>query len=319
MGCCVPPNLLGDPLLRWRWLGEGLLEMTPQRHYRQATVLSAGIHGNETAPIELLNELVSELLARARPLAVRLLVVLDNPAAMRVGKRYIHNDMNRLFVALHRDLSHSEQTFRVQQLEQAIKRFFNTEAAERFHYDLHTAIRGSCLPRFALLLFQTLPYSRKMLAWLDAANLDALVIHNAPCSTFSYFSSEYFNAASCTLELGNARPFGCNDLSQFAAINYALQAMVSDDSLPGRSGSEIRVFRVVQSLIKRSEEFKLHLSDDIRISPSCSQALYCATSQGSPIALAMIAPGFCPLIPIRHSVCVLAFCSVKYRVPRCID
>lgn len=63
-------------------------------------------------------------------------------------------------------------------------------------------IRGSCLPRFALLPFQTRPYSRKILAWLDAADLDALVMHNAPCGTFSYFSSKYFNAASCTLELG---------------------------------------------------------------------------------------------------------------------
>ncbi|MBF1994218.1 succinylglutamate desuccinylase [Serratia symbiotica] len=260
----APAHLQGEtPLLRWRWLGEGLLEMTPQRHYRQAIVLSAGIHGNETAPIELLNQLVSELLAGVRPLAVRLLVVLGNPAAMRADKRYIHNDMNRLFADPHCDFSHSEETLRAQQLEQEVKRFFDPEAAERFHYDLHTAIRGSCLPRFALLPFQTRPYSGKMLAWLDAADLDALVMHNAPCSTFSYFSSKYFNAASCTLELGKARPFGGNDLSQFAAINHALQAMVSDEFLPGRSVSEIRVFRVAQSLIKRSEEVKLYLSDDM--------------------------------------------------------
>lgn len=64
----APAHLQGEnPLLRWRWLGEGLLEMTLQRHYRQAIVLLAGIHGNETAPIELLNQLVSELLASVRP------------------------------------------------------------------------------------------------------------------------------------------------------------------------------------------------------------------------------------------------------------
>lgn len=46
-------------------------------------MLSAGIHGNETAPIELLNQLVNDLLSGSRTLAVRLLVVLGNPAAMR--------------------------------------------------------------------------------------------------------------------------------------------------------------------------------------------------------------------------------------------
>jgi succinylglutamate desuccinylase len=62
-----------------------------------------------------------------------------------------------------------------------------------------------------------------MLTWLDAADLDVLVMHNEPCSIFSYFSSKYFNAASCTLELGKVLPFARKDLSQFTAINYILQ------------------------------------------------------------------------------------------------
>ena len=45
--------------------------------------MSAGVHGNETAPIELLNQLVGDLLIGRLPLTVRLLVVLGNPAAMR--------------------------------------------------------------------------------------------------------------------------------------------------------------------------------------------------------------------------------------------
>ena len=62
--------------LHWHWLAEGLLEITPRRGYRQAVVLSAGIHGNETAPIELLNQLVKDLLGGEQTLAVRLLVIL---------------------------------------------------------------------------------------------------------------------------------------------------------------------------------------------------------------------------------------------------
>ncbi|QUY46415.1 succinylglutamate desuccinylase [Serratia plymuthica] len=259
----VPAEQRGDNLnVHWRWLGEGLLEITPHQAYRQAVVLSAGIHGNETAPIELLNQLVNALLAGERPLAVRLLVVLGNPAAIRAGKRYLHSDMNRMFGGRYRDFNHSGETARAQQLEQVITAFFDGEEGARFHYDLHTAIRESRLPRFGILPFQTRPYSADMLEVLDAADLDALVIHSAPGGTFSHFSSEHAGAASCTLELGKAKPFGSNDLQQFAAINRALQAVVSDEPLPLRPGGALRLFRVAQSLIKRSEDFRLHLSDD---------------------------------------------------------
>ncbi|MGP3039064.1 succinylglutamate desuccinylase [Serratia nevei] len=250
------------PQLRWRWQGEGVLELTPRQPYRQAMVMSAGVHGNETAPIELLNQLVGDLLAGRLPLRVRLLVVLGNPAAMRAGKRYLHSDMNRMFGGRYRNFAASGETVRAQQLERALAAFFDGEQAARFHYDLHTAIRESRLPRFGILPFQKRPYSEPMLKLLDAADLDALVVHSAPGGTFSHYSSEHLNAASCTLELGKARPFGSNDLQQFAAIDLALRAAVSEEPLPARAADEIRVFRVMHSLIKHSEDFKLHLGDD---------------------------------------------------------
>ncbi|AHG22118.1 succinylglutamate desuccinylase [Chania multitudinisentens RB-25] len=248
--------------LRWQWLGEGLFEICPLHGYQRAVVISAGIHGNETAPIELLNQCVGEILAGTRPLAVRLLVVLGNPPAMRAGKRYLTSDMNRMFGGRYAQFEPSGETARAQQLEQAISAFFAGESAARFHFDLHTAIRESCLPRFGLLPFQQCPYSAEMLALLDAAALDAVVIHQAPGGTFSHFSSEQMQAASCTLELGKARPFGSNDLQQFADIHQALRAFISAAPLPPRTQRPMRVFRVAQSLIKRSEAFKLYLSND---------------------------------------------------------
>ncbi|WON78547.1 succinylglutamate desuccinylase [Serratia sp. UGAL515B_01] len=261
----MPVNTRGEnAILGWQWLEEGVLELNPHSGYRQAVVLSAGIHGNETAPIELLNQLVTEVLDGVRPLAVRLLVVLGNPTAMRADKRYLASDMNRMFGGRYSQFSPSGETVRVQLLEQVIRNFFDGECAARFHFDLHTAIRESRLPRFALLPYQQQPYSNDMLVLLDAAELDAIVIHRAPGGTFSHFSSEQVKAASCTLELGKARPFGQNDLQQFASIYRALQALVSAQPLPEREQEQqpIRVFRVEQSLIKRSEAFKLYLSGD---------------------------------------------------------
>nr|WP_142013355.1 succinylglutamate desuccinylase [Serratia fonticola] len=260
----VPPhNPRGENAnLHWQWLGEGILEICPRHGYQQAVVISAGIHGNETAPVELLNHLVAEILLGTRTLAVRLLVILGNPPAMRAGKRYLANDMNRMFGGRYSQFLPSGEAQRARQLEQVVTTFFADESAERFHYDLHTAIRESLLPRFGILPFQLRAYSPEMLALLDAAGLDAIVIHQAPGGTFSYFSSEHTLAASCTLELGKARPFGHNDLQQFAGISRALQALTAAQPLSPRVQSPIRLFRVEHSLIKRSEAFRLYLSED---------------------------------------------------------
>ncbi|RLM21274.1 succinylglutamate desuccinylase [Brenneria alni] len=252
--------------LHWRWWGEGLLELTPDAGYQRAVVLSAGIHGNETAPIELLDRLVNDLLAGRLALTVRLLLVLGNPAAMRAGKRYLHSDMNRMFGGRYAQFAPSGETARARELEQALTAFFAADApqsgVDRLHYDLHTAIRDSKMPRFGLLPYQTRSYGGVMLACLTAANLDALVVHSEPGGTFSHFSSERLQADSCTLELGKARAFGCNDLHQFSAIDCALRAQVSGTTLPARRGPPLAWFRVAHSLIKHSEAFRLHLADD---------------------------------------------------------
>lgn len=250
--------------LDWIWREEGILELAPHQACERAVVISAGIHGNETAPIELLNQLVSELLSGQRPLHVRLMVLLGNPASMRSNERFVDADMNRMFGGRHARYAPNGETRRAHELEQAVALFYRTctaaGATQRLHYDLHTAIRGSLHLRFGLLPLQQRPYSSQMLGLLDAAGVDALVYHRSPGGTFTHFSSEVFNADSCTLELGKALPFGSNDHQQFTGIRLALESLVSASSLPVRESEQPLIsYRVTQDVIRSKQDFQLHV------------------------------------------------------------
>lgn len=252
--------------LRWHWLAQGVLELEPWHGYRKSVVLSAGIHGNETAPIELLSALVSDLLHGKRRLQVRLLVIFGNPAAMVSGERYNQIDLNRLFSGRYAQFPACAETARAEQLEQLVHDFYNHgNEGKRLHFDLHTAIRESHHQRFGLLPHtDNGVYSRKMLDWLHHSGIEALVINQAPSGTFSYFTSQYCHADSCTLELGKARPFGQNDLNQFALINQGLISLITDINLQPYTAEPIKVYRVTQELKKISEQFRLNFPESVK-------------------------------------------------------
>ncbi|PLN19540.1 succinylglutamate desuccinylase, partial [Klebsiella pneumoniae] len=89
----LPHHFHGETAhFRWHWLGEGILELTPHARCERGLVLSCAIHGNETAPVEIVDQLVQRLVREALPLRWRLLVIAGNPPALRANKRYLHSD-----------------------------------------------------------------------------------------------------------------------------------------------------------------------------------------------------------------------------------
>ena len=251
----------------WSSPAEGVLEfLPPDLAARPADVmLSAGVHGDETAPIEMLDRLVADLVSDAQPLAVRLLVVLGNPAAMRAGKRYVDFDLNRLFGGAPRP--GAAESARARKIEVLVRKFFAAAPAARaplarWHLDLHTAVRPSLIERFALLPFQPdRPYSSRLLRCLAAGAVEALLENRGPAGTLSYWTSSRLAAESCTVELGKVRPFGANLRADFAPMEAALRALASW-SEPAGDWRALRVFRVVGQLVRRSENFRLNLADD---------------------------------------------------------
>ncbi|RQS72975.1 succinylglutamate desuccinylase [Burkholderia sp. Bp8963] len=277
----VTDGVCADGAVRWQWHGEGLLALEPKAVGTAnvasglSVLVSAGVHGDETAPIELLSMLVRDIAAGALPLACRLFVVLGNSPAMRAGDRYLDDDLNRLFSGRHAQVPGSREAPRAAQLEAAAASFFAAapaEAGARWHIDMHTAIRASVFEQFALLPHTGAPPSRTMIEWLGDARIAAVLLHSAKGFTYSHFTAEHCGALACTLELGKVRPFGQNDLTRFAAADRAVRALVSgvrgghprgghsqrdaDASLP-------RVFTVIDQITKQSDALELFVAADV--------------------------------------------------------
>jgi succinylglutamate desuccinylase len=258
----------GEHGVRWSWLDTGVLELEPVElnpHAARSVLVSAGIHGDETAPIELLSRLVRDIANGAAALTCRLLVILGNVDAMRDACRYRDDDLNRLFSGRHREVPHSHEAPRAAALEEAAKRFFaaaSNEPGARWHIDMHTAIRASAFERFALLPHTGKPFSRAMFDWLGDARISAVLLHTTKGNTYSHFTAQACGADACTLELGKVRPFGENDLTRFAGADDALRRLLAGTH--GRADAELpRVFTVIDQLTKQSDAFELLLAADV--------------------------------------------------------
>ena len=253
--------------VRLRWLAEGALEVRPPeaRDNGMSVLLSAGIHGNETAPIELLDRLIHAIARGELKPRARILFLFGNPAAMRRGERYVEEDLNRLFNGRH-ESSSGPEALRACELEHLAETFFNAPERTRLHFDLHTAIRGSKIEQFALYPFKEgRKHSRDQLARLRAAGMEAVLLQNKPSIVFSAYTYDQLGAEAFTLELGKARPFGHNDGVNVERLELRLQQIIegTEPSLEGASLDGLQLFSVAREVIKQTDLFLMHLPADI--------------------------------------------------------
>ncbi|MCP5162744.1 MAG: succinylglutamate desuccinylase [Hahellaceae bacterium] len=239
----------------------GILRLTPtdKQCQKRKVVLSSGVHGDETAPIELCNALVNGILSQQIPLCCDALFIFGNPPAMTQGLRHIDFNLNRLFCGKYRQESYREhvESPRAAIIEKAVSDFAK-DAEKLFHLDLHTAIRGSVYEQFALYPYvedRVLAQTQKQ--WLEQAGIQAIVLQNKPASTFSAWTAQTFNAESFTLELGSIGPFGKNDLTRLNALRLQLEAYLSNRIPPACEASAARLFSVCHEIIRTSDNFEL--------------------------------------------------------------
>lgn len=248
---------------RWTWIADGVVCFDPHAPDPvNSVVVSAGIHGDETAPIEILSALVADIASDRAALRGRLLVIFGNIEAMRASCRYRDDDLNRLFNGRHASLADSRESPRALALENATRDFFASVGHPKWHIDMHTAIRASVYEQFALLPHTDGSVQRSMIDWLRDAGLSAVLLHREVSNTFTSFSAATSGALACTLELGKVRPFGHNDLARFAASDQALRRLIAGEA-PLNPTQALKVFTVVGQITKQSDDLKLHIAADI--------------------------------------------------------
>ena len=248
----------------FRCLGHGMLALEPDRPgpAARAGVLSVGVHGNETAPMELLAALLARLAAGELVLGAPVLLLLGNPEATHQGVRYLGTNLNRLF---RRELDETgSEPERARELMAAVDAFFTRhETLPRLHYDLHTAIRDSRYPRFVVSPYtERTAVTAEQWRWLAAAGIQAVLHQHRHSWTFSHYSKHYHGAQAFTLELGRALPFGHNDLAPLAPMGVLLAALLEGREPPTAAPERMAFFRVAHELMRESAAFRLAFPDD---------------------------------------------------------
>ncbi len=250
-------------------LDTGVIQFTPLHYGTKDIVLSSAVHGNETAPIEICDEIIQKVISEEITLAQRVLFIFGNPASINIGKRFVEENLNRLFSGAHSDgdgLINDERK-RAKKLEHYVSKFFMAEAnkRERIHYDLHTAIRGSKNEKFAVYPFlHGAPWHKEQLSFLKQCGVNTVLMMKAPATTFSYFSSNEFGAHAFTIELGKVKPFGENNMASFASTKSTLIELISNKeiSYPEFDMSQFELFEVYRAINRTQDDFSFPFPDD---------------------------------------------------------
>ena len=260
--------LLGEATVavgtRFKLHQRGVLEVIPAHLDQESKhiVISCGIHGDETAPMELIDKIIEDIETGFQPVKERLLFIIAHPEATNAHTRSIETNLNRLFD----EKSHapSKELAIADDLKQLVQQFYNdTQESQRWHLDLHCAIRLSKHYTFAVSPKSRHPVrSRALMDFIASAHLEALLFSNAPSATFSWFSAENFGAQALTVELGQFARIGDNDLKKLVAFELALRDLICA-SKPEHLPRKPMMYRVSRSIVRLHDDFDFLFGDDV--------------------------------------------------------
>ncbi|MGR5128976.1 succinylglutamate desuccinylase [Photobacterium swingsii] len=246
----------------------GVLSIEPATISAQtkSIIVSSGVHGDETGPIELLQHLSEEILKGQFEPAHRLLLIIAHPTATLAHTRFITENMNRLFASRNEPINIDREIANM--LQQEVDFFYqNSDTLDvesghllRWHLDLHSAIRDSAHYTFAVSPHSTYPTrSNALFAFLEQADVEAVLLSRTDSPTFSWYSAAKYSAQALTMELGRVARLGENDLELLSAFDAALRLLLtSQDQAYHWQGDKLIVYKVTRTLTKETDDFQFN-------------------------------------------------------------
>lgn len=252
--------------------GKGLLFIIPKKdvHCDNTLLISAGIHGNETAPIEIVRDQLKDILLGQLPLSIPSFFVLGNLEAMILAHRQVEENLNRLFYTSQAKTQlkpRSLEAIRALEIQKEVDFFVKNFSQNKtfIHYDLHTAIRRSKIEKFAVHPFVAdRSYDQAQFFFLKMMGVEAVLFSRAQTTTFSCYTANEYQAESFTVELGMVAKFGQNNLKNFHAADTALRQIYTKGHSKESSSEQVPLsFDVVRTLVRRQEKFRLLFPEDL--------------------------------------------------------
>ena len=242
----------------------GVLEVIPKQLSPDSKhiIISCGIHGDETAPMEIVDKIIHDIQSGFQPLKHRLLFINAHPEATNAHTRFIETNLNRLFDD--KAYPPSKELNIANNLKQVVRDFYQgTPVEQRWHLDLHCAIRLSKHYSFVVSPRVRHPVrSQALMEFVASAHLEAVMFSNAPSSTFSWFSAENFAAQALTIELGRVAKIGENELEKLVAFDLALRDLIAE-SKPEHLPRQPTMYRVSRTIVRIHDDFDFLFDDNV--------------------------------------------------------
>ena len=237
---------------------------------KKAIIISAGIHGDETGPVELVQKLFDSLLNKL-VINCPLMIILGNLEAIRQGKRQIETNLNRCFDADELKLNSSLEHKRALKIIHAIDNFKKELDAEdisiKMLLDLHSYVYPdyfceyqSDKTQFAICVKEQ-PYSLDHKKILSACDLGKVITDIDMKGTLvSFIVNKYPHITSMVFELGHAHKLGDNNPLDLENISNYIYAQISEKYNQNRqiSSQQIEKYKFCPPVIKNNETFELN-------------------------------------------------------------